>query len=329
MSTEEAQAAPAPGTEKPPASVGDAAAGLLSLLVERSEEAGEGLGDVATKDERATSPMEWDRQKGPSLGQADASGSPKGRKGRPASPVLACCYKCKLNHRTVNHCRVQQGHTAANWGEPQPKKPKQELTPPKPLANAHKAKLPGAKRPTPVEVSEAVLPDPLLDSGPRSSLEGSGQRRSAKRAREAVLQQVRAEESVTSPCSKKSPGLKLNEKFNCPHCARLFPSHAAMSGHKRYCKEDAPLQVKSPAPKESLSEMSDFDCPNCNRIFPTHAAMSGHKRYCKPGKPMIPGESPKGTSEVVALGGAAQTDTKTRNDGKPITPKAGGSRCEA
>lgn len=322
---EEAQAAAAPTPEKPPQlpvagpDVGEAAAGLLSLLVERPADAEESLGDVATKDERAKNPAEWDGQKGPSLGGNEKPGSPKGRKGRPASPVQACCLKCKMNHRTVHHCRVVQGHTAANWCEPQPKKPKHSATSPKDAAPA-KPKPAAAKRPTPVEVSEAVLPDPLLDSG-RSSLE-SGQRRSAKRAREAVYEQVRAEESVTSPSSKKSPGLKLGEKFSCPHCARLFPSHAAMSGHKRYCKEDAPLQVKSPVPKESVSDMSDFECPNCQRIFPTHAAMSGHKRYCKPGKPMVPGQSPKGASEVAALGHGNTTDTKTRNDGKASTPKA-------
>lgn len=322
---QEVEKAAAPTPEKTPQlpvagpDVGEAAAGLLSLLVERPEDAEEGLGDVATKDERPMSPAEWDQHKGPSLA-GDVSGSPKSRKGRPASPVQACCLKCKMNHRTVHHCRVVQGHTAANWCEPQAKKSKLSPTAPKSAAPAKQVKVPAAKRPTPVEVSEAVLPDPLLDSG-RSSLE-SGQRRSAKRAREAVYEQVRAEESVTSPSSKKSPGLKLGENFSCPHCARLFPSHAAMSGHKRYCKEDAPLQVKSPVSKESVSDMSDFECPNCQRIFPTHAAMSGHKRYCKPGKPMVPGQSPKGASEVAALGNGNTTDTKTRHDGKASTPKA-------
>jgi len=30
-------------------------------------------------------------------------------------------------------------------------------------------------------------------------------------------------------------------RFPCPHCERHFSTHASMSGHKRYCKRDAPV----------------------------------------------------------------------------------------
>ena len=298
---------------------GDAAAGLLHLLVARPEddsvEDEAGLGGVSTKEEEGDSPaQEWEKDKVEST-----TPNKGGRKGRPASPLLACCHQCKLNHRTVAHCRFQQNHTAENWCEPQPKKkPKVDHNSPT-LTLPTKPK--SSKRPAALGVSEETLP--VISDGPVSvGGSDSGQRQSAKRAKNAMQEQVRAEENITSP-SRKSPAHKPGEKFPCAHCGRVFVSHAAMSGHKRYCKVDAPLQVKSPVPKDILTDMSEFNCPNCDRIFPTHASMSGHKRYCKPGKPMVPGASPRGSGEVAALasaGGGGTVDTKTRNDGKQ--PKA-------
>ena len=158
----------------------------------------------------------------------------KVRKGRPTSPLLACCLKCKLNHRTVAHCRLQQIHSAPNWCDPQPKKAKPEPTPPKPMMPAQQRPRGNLRRPTAIDVPEDHSQTEGVDSG-RPDTSSSG-RRSAKRAREAVAEQVRAEETLNSPArypGKSPKEAKTGGEFPCAHCGRVFPSHAAMSGHKR------------------------------------------------------------------------------------------------
>ena len=90
--------------------VGDAAAGLLSLLVTQPEGEAEGQASVQVKEEQATegerdSPAEDEKET--RIVEATTPNKAKGPKGRPASPLLAVCFKCKTNHRTVAFCRQQ------------------------------------------------------------------------------------------------------------------------------------------------------------------------------------------------------------------------------
>jgi len=108
-------------------------------------------------------------------------------------------------------------------------------------------------------------------------------------------------ETETEAEALVSSEAEIEDEFSCPNCGKEFTSHAAMSGHKRYCipasKKMSVMPKPAPQPKavskpsagpgkeryvkKGTAGITDFPCPNCKRAFSSHAAMSGHKRYCK------------------------------------------------